>query len=411
MKYDVAIMGGGPAGIMAAINAAHKGAKVIILEKNDRLGIKLMLAGNGRCNLMNRAPDDRLFIESFGPNGKFLFSSLNQFGLDKTWSFFESLGIPLKIEENNKVFPQSNKGADVLNALKKELTQNGVEVRYNVTVKKLSLKNKTINYLLLSDKTKIEATNFVLCTGGKSYPQTGSDGSGYALAEQAGHSVTQLFPALTPIILDDQKITMMEGVSLKDVSLKATTLKKVIAQSAGDIIFTNNGISGPGAILLSQKIASKIEDNLILEIDIFPLLSKEQFDQNLINLISTNQNKTLQTVLNSFLPKRFFEYLAHKYWFDFQKKCNVVTAKERRDFVEELKKIKYSIKNLEGFDKAMITVGGVNLKEVDPKTMQSKIIKNLYFAGEILDLAGPTGGYNLQVCWSTGFVAGNSTSK
>ncbi|KKQ79909.1 MAG: HI0933 family protein [Parcubacteria group bacterium GW2011_GWC2_38_7] len=368
---------------------------------------------------MNKAPDTRSFIEEFGPNGKFLFSALSQFGLESTWKFFEDLKIPLKVENDNKVFPQSDDGRDVLSALTKEMKKLKVEIKFKSPVSKINLKEGLIDSITLENKEKIQAKKFILCCGGKSYPLTGSTGDGYDYAESLGHTITPLLPALTPLILNDQHINTIEGVAIKQVLLQASLNKKIIAKVTGDIMFTADGISGPATITLSQKIATQVEHGLNLRIDLFPNLDKENLDKQMIKLLSENPNKELHSVMTELLPQRFVKYLSTKYFLDFSKKCNIITAKERKDLGEELKNIEYrtpplakggGIKNLEGFDKAMITVGGVNLKEVDPKTMQSKIIKNLYFAGEILDLAGPTGGYNLQVCWSTGYTAGNSAT-
>jgi len=410
MKYDVAIIGGGPAGMIAAISAAENGAKVILLEKNDRLGVKLLLTGHGRCNLTNKTPDLNSFINALGINGRFLFSAMTKFGVEKTMDFFSKHDLPLKTEENNKIFPKSDDGRDVLTVLVNCLKKNKVEVRLKSTVKKINVKNKVIESITLDDKEKISANNFILCAGGKSYPLTGSTGDGFTFAEQAGHTIVSLFPGLTPFILNDSKIKFIEGVSLKNVLLKATLNKKLIAKQQGDIIFTANGVSGPAVITLSQKIAPQVNSKLTLTLDLLPEINTEEIDKYLISLLAAAPNKTLQSILNELLPQRFVKYFAEKNKIDLDQKCNAITAQERRTLGERIKNLDYRIKNLEGFEKAMITVGGVNLKEVDPKTMKSKIIKNLYFAGEVLDLSGPTGGYNLQICWSTGFVAGVSAT-
>jgi hypothetical protein len=411
MKYDIAIIGGGPAGMIAAISGAQNGAKVILIEKNSHLGTKLLLTGNGRCNLMNKTPDTRTFIEAFGVNGKFLHSSLHQFGVEETWNFFEKLNIPLKTEESNKVFPQSDKSLSVLNALIAEMKKLGVTIKLNSTVKKINLLKNKIKSVTLENKEKIEATNFILCGGGNSLPLTGSDGSSYALAQQTGHTVTEIYPGLTPLILDDKKIKTIEGVSLKNIQLTIADDKQKIAKVKGDIIFTANGISGPVAINASLKTAPLIHKKLNLILDLIPEMTNENLEKNIFTKLLNNPNKNLSLILNQYLPARLLKFLAEKIGLDLNQKCHEVESTTRWQLVDLFKKQTFRIDSVEGFNKAMITIGGVNLKEIEPKTLQSKIVPNLYFAGEILDLAGQTGGYNLQICWTTGFVAGLSATK
>jgi len=411
MKYDVAIIGGGPAGMMAAISAAQRGAKVILLEKNNRLGVKLLLTGHGRCNVTNKTSDTNVFINAFGANGRFLHSALNNFSIDDVINFFEERGVPLKTEEHNRVFPKSDRGLDILNALKKELEKLQVEIHCDASVKQLKLKDKAIIAAILQNKEEISSNKYIICCGGKSYPETGSAGDGFALAQSVGHTITPLFPGLTPLILNEKDIKQVEGVSLSNIEAKISLKNKFLAKNPGDIIFTRNGVSGPAIISLSQLIASQISLGPVLHLDLFPTLNKDELNKKLLTLLTAEPNKRLQTNLSNLLPERFISYILGKNDFNSTKTCNTITATERRSLVDKLKDDEYYIKDLEGFDKAMVTVGGVSLKEVDPKTMQSKIIKNLYFAGEVLDLAGRTGGFNLQACWSTGYTAGQNAAE
>ncbi len=406
MNYDVAVIGGGPAGMMAAGRAGELGAGVVLLEKNSRLGVKLLITGNGRCNLSNKISDQKVLIDKYGKNGKFLYPAFNNFGVPETIDFFHSRGLKIKTEKSNRVFPLSDKSSDVLAVLSDYLKKGNVQVRTNAKVKNFIVKNKKIQKIILEDNNEIVAKNYIISTGGKSYPQTGSTGDGYKWLIKMGHTVNNLHPALAPVILAENFIKDLEGLSLTDKQIDLYKNNKKINSCAGDFIFTSFGLSGPAILNLSDKIAQSLPESLILKIDLLPELSKDSLDKKL--QFEFNGNKTLKNILQKFLPKRLIPVLIDLAQIDAGKKANLIAKAERRALINLIKDFTLQIKDLAGYDKAMLTGGGVSLSEIDPRTMKSKLVGNLYLAGELLDLHGPTGGFNLQICWSTGYLAGNN---
>lgn len=413
-KFDIIIIGGGPAGLISAISASENGAKVAILEKNDQLGKKLLLTGNGRCNLTQAQFDIKRLVEKYGLSGKFLFPAFNSFGPEKTIEFFEKNNLPIKIEKNNRAFPFSNKAQDVLQVLKKKLSKNNIPIFYGAKISGFEKKgNRIISAELKKENgtLSIFADKFIFSTGGKAHPETGSSGDGYVFAEKFGHSIIKPSPALVPIKVKNIWIKKLQGVCLKDIGMVLYCNNKKIASTQGEMMFTHFGLSGPAVLDLSRFIGEKNEsENIEISFDLSPSIPQENFDQELQNKITENRNKNISNILAEIFPKKlcdvFFEILE----IDPHKKVHSLTKGEREKISALAKDFRSDVEGTLDFWQAMATKGGINIKEIDPKTMRSKIIENLYFAGEIIDLDGPTGGYNLQIAWSTGHLAGISAS-
>ena len=408
-KYNLAVIGGGPAGIMAAGRAGELGSRVVLLEKNTQLGTKLLMTGKGRCNITNAEEDLKKLIKTYGPNGKFLYSALNKFSNQDVINFFKKFGLKTKIERGNRVFPVSDKATDIVNCLNEFLTKNKVEIKFNSSVKKIILKNKKLEKIILQDGQEIIADNYLIATGGKSYPRTGSTGDGYKWLEKLGHTIIKPKPALTPIIIKEKNIKKLEGLSLKNVEISLWSGQKIDSEF-GEALFTGNGLSGPIVLNLSKKVSENLEKDLVIKIDFKPALDFPTLDKRILKDFAEQKNKQFKNSLDKLLPKKLIPVIIELSGIKPDKAVNEITKDERKKLLKLLKEFELTVKGLVGFEKAIVTSGGVNLKEVDPKTMKSKIIKNLYLAGEILDLDGPTGGYNLQVAWSTGYSAGDATT-
>lgn len=406
----IIIIGGGPAGLMAAWQASQLGVEVTILEKNQQCGLKLLMTGGGRCNLTN-LQDNRQLAAAFGSNGAWLLSSLSRFSAAETVDFFNSLKIKTKIETGNRVFPESNSAKEVLTVFLDSLTKHNVKIINSATVADFIIIKQKLAAVRLSDGRELRADNFIIATGGQSYGATGSSGDAYSWLKGFGHKITELYPGLTPIILNSSILSKLEGLSLPQVKLtvKTNQQKQMVI---GPIIFTSRGISGPAVLDLSNLI---IKDALarVISFDFLPELTKEELDQQLIaNLIGKKTIKTvLVNFLNKVLPERGVAIALEILMIDSQRLANSISRIERLAIVDFLKSWQLRVAGFGDYDQAMITIGGVDLKEVDPKTMQSKIMDNLYLAGEVLDLAGLTGGYNLQVCWTTGYLAGEAAAR
>jgi len=406
MKYDVAVIGGGPAGMMAAGRAGEKGAKVVLIEKNRKLGLKLLITGKGRCNIAHNEINLREFVNKFGSNGKFLFSPLSKFSIEDTINFFEKRRVRLKVERGNRIFPVSDSSRDVVRALVGYLIKFKVDIKTGADVKKIKPLSKKI---ILKSGEEILADNFIICTGGKSYPITGSTGDGYRWLKKLGHTISELRPALTPLILKEIFIKELEGLSLKNVNISLYKNNKKIDSRFGEAIFTSRGMSGPIILDLSKRVGLEIdkESDLVLRIDFKPALDFIKLDQRIQRDFKKTNNKFFKNSLNDLLPQKLIPIILKLSGIDLSKKVNLVTSSERKKILHLLKEFDLHIKRLDDYRKAIITSGGVKLNEIDPLTMKSKIIPNLSLAGEVLDLDGPTGGYNLQVCWTTGWVAGD----
>lgn len=400
LKYDVIVIGGGPSGMMAAGRAAELGASVILIEKNPDLGRKLLMTGGGRCNITNVKHNLRELINAYGKNGSFLYPAFNKFSPQEVIRFFENRGLQLK-EENGRVFPINNSALEIKQILIDYLRQNKVTVSSHTIVTGITIKDNKVSKVQTSNGDII-GNEIIICTGGLSYPETGSTGDGHNLAKRIGHKVEKQRPSLTPIIVKDAWISDLQGVSFKEVGL--TINKKV--KDTGELIFTHEGISGPLVHNLSRKINS--EKIINLTIDFLPLKPVDNLDRELQAIFHEDSKKAIKNVITLLLPSKVAIKILELANIDKEKKTAEISKKERKDIIDLIKFFPLSFRKLAGFEKAIVTAGGISLKEIDPKTMKSKIVDNLYFAGEMIDLDGPSGGYNLQIAWSTGRLAGES---
>ena len=412
-KYNLAVIGGGPAGMIAAGHAGELGCRVILLEKKGSLGKKLLISGNGRCNLTNAERDLKRILNIYGQKGRFLHTAFGKFSNKDVITFFEDLGLKTKVEKDGRVFPISDNAKDVVDRLIKYLKDNNVEIRLNSPVDKIlikTLKNncKKIENIILKNNDEIIADNYVFATGGKSYPETGSTGDAYKWLKKIGHTIVEPKPALTPILVKEKWIKQLEGLSLKKVEVSVWKNRK-FGTDIGELIFTGNGLSGPIVLNLSKKISENKAKDIRIKIDFKPEHNYQTLDIIIKKEFEEQRNRNFKNSLNKLLPKKLIPIIIELSGIDQNKKVSEVTKFERKKIIKLIKEFELSFKDLVGFEKAMITSGGVNLKEVEPKTMKSKIIDNLYFAGEILDIDGPTGGYNLQIAWSTGYLVGENT--
>ncbi|SHI93816.1 BaiN/RdsA family NAD(P)/FAD-dependent oxidoreductase [Lutispora thermophila] len=407
MKYDVIVVGGGPAGMMAAGIAGSRNKKVLLVEKNDKLGKKLFITGKGRCNLTNSAPKDE-FISHITRNSKFLYSSFYNFFNDDLIDFFNKLGLKTKTERGGRVFPLSDKSSDVIKALEKHLYNNNVVVKLNSRVKSVIAENNTITGIEIEDGSKINCSSLIIATGGLSYPLTGSTGDGYRFAKQLGHHVTDLLPSLVPLVVKEEYIKEIQGLSLKNVSLKAICDEKILFEEIGEMLFTHYGLSGPLILSASFYISDKINKNkkAIIEIDLKPGLSHEELDKRLLKDFNLYSNRHFKNSLDDLLPKKLIPVIIKLSGIHEDKQVNQISKEERKKLVNLLKALQFEIIGTRPISEAIVTSGGVSVKEINPKTMESKLIKGLYFAGEILDVDAFTGGFNLQIAFSTGYTAG-----
>ena len=412
-KYDLAVIGAGPAGMMAAWRASECGARVVILEKNSSPGLKLLMTGKERCNITNAETDARKFVEVFGKNGKFLLSALHRFGVEDTLDFFHENNVKTKTERGNRVFPESDRARDVLEVFLRLIKSNGVALKTDCTVKKIVCSEDEIEKILLDngEASEVRADNYLICTGGLSYPRTGSTGEGYKWAEEMGHKIIDPGPSLTPVLVKEKWVKDLEGLSLKNVKVSVYQKNKKKDDRFGEALFTFNGLSGPVVLDMSKSIGKLLNSGQIeLVIDFKPALEPNVLEKRIMRDLEENKNRAIKNILPGLLPKKLIPVVLGLSKIDPEKKAHSITKEERKNLRMLLKEFRLTVKGLLGFSKAIITTGGISLKDIDPKTMRSRIIKNLFFAGEVLDLDGPTGGYNLQVCWSTGYLAGESAA-
>ena len=406
----VYVVGGGASGMLAAIAAARNGHKVILLEKNEKLGKKLFITGKGRCNLTNACGRDT-FFEQVVTNPKFLYRAFHAFSNYDTMNFFEQLGLPIKTERGDRVFPESDKSSDVINVLKKELEKQQVSIRYHSEVSQILTKNGCFHGL----KCKGNSEEFVgdavmIATGGLSYPLTGSTGDGYSFAKAMGHTVTDLYPSLVPVHVREPYVKDLMGLSLKNVEVMISAGQKQIYRDFGEFLFTHFGVSGPVILSASSHIVPYLnkKEDLILSIDLKPALTPEQLDARILRDFEEFKNKHFKNSLDRLLPNKLIDVIIRLSLIDPEKKVNSITKEERLCLVDLLKHMTLHITGLSDFNQAVITKGGIDVKEVNPATMESKLIKNVYFIGEVLDLDALTGGFNLQIAWSTAYLAANS---
>ena len=394
--------------MMAAITAARRGFKVTLVEKNEKLGKKLFITGKGRCNITNAGDTEDLF-NSIVTNRKFMFSSFNGFSNYDTLGFFDELGLHIKIERGNRVFPESDHSSDVIGALNRELKRLSVDVRLNTEVKDIIVNGGKATGVVVKCSGKestIQADNVIVATGGNSYQSTGSTGDGYRFARKLGHSVTPIVPALVPFNVAEDWESDLQGLSLKNVSIVVLDGKQEIYSDFGEMLFTHFGVSGPLILSASSFAARRIKEHpLKLIIDLKPALSQEQLDERILRDFDEEKNKAFKNSLDKLLPKKMIPVIVRLSDIDGNKKVNEITKQERQRLVSLIKGLELTLTGLRGFNEAIITQGGINVREINPTTMESKLVKNLYFAGEVLDVDALTGGFNLQIAWSTGYAA------
>ncbi|MDD5144840.1 MAG: NAD(P)/FAD-dependent oxidoreductase [Candidatus Pacebacteria bacterium] len=410
--FEVAVIGGGPAGLMAAGRSAEVGAKTILIEKNLDLGRKLLLTGRERCNLTHAEFNLKEFVKAYGKEGQFLLSPLSFFGPRETIDFFEKRGVRTKVERGKRVFPESDKASDVLDVLIKYFKEGKVKIQSGLRVEKIFSSGRRVTGVQLKDGRRISAKNYIICTGGKSFPGTGSTGDGFFWAKSLGHSVISPRPSLVPLQIKESWPKSVQGLSLKNVKLTVFLNGKKEEDRTGEALFTHFGISGPIVLDMSKKIGAILEKGEVkLELDLKPGLTEEELDSRLQRDFKKFQRKQFKNALSDLLPLKLIPIVINFSQIDPEKSVNCITKEERRALINVLKGMKMTVSGLLDFESAIATSGGVSLKEIDSRTMKSKIIENLFFAGEIIDLDGPSGGYNLQNCWTTGYVAGQSAAK
>ena len=409
----VIVVGGGAAGMFAAIAAAKNGHQVTLYEKNEKLGKKIFITGKGRCNITNAADMEELF-DAVVTNSKFLYSSFYGYTNQNVIDFFEDAGVPVKIERGNRVFPISDHSSDVIRALEREMKKVGVKVCLNTEVKSVEAEKGKFNKVVLKDTTTQTADACIVATGGLSYRSTGSTGDGFRFAENVGYKVTQCFPSLVPMETKEPWICELQGLSLRNVEAKILDGKKELYKDFGEMLFTHFGVSGPLIISASSYVGKKFMDKngqkkeLTLEIDLKPALTEEQLDQRVLRDFEENHNRQFKNAITKLFPTKLIPVMLELGGIDPEKKVNSIEKEERKQFVHLIKHFRMTLTGLRDYPEAIITKGGVHVKEIDPGTMESKLVKGLYFAGEVLDLDALTGGFNLQIAWSTGYAAGNA---
>lgn len=422
---NVVVIGGGPAGMMSAISSAENGNNVIVLEKKERLGRKLLITGKGRCNITSSLPINE-FIQNIPGNGQFLYSAFKNYTNNDIIDFLNKEGLDVKEERGNRIFPITDKSLDVLKCFTNKLKELNVKVEYNMQVTEIVPKNEYGNLKVIAHELKdneqygntktFEAEKVILATGGNSYPLTGSTGDGYELAKKLGHTVTKIRPSLVPLEAFEQNMCKeLQGLSLRNVNIqfKNKENNKVIYDDFGEMLFTHFGVSGPtilssSAHLVRYKNIDELLKNkkIVLNIDFKPALSEEKLDERILRDFDEFKNKQFKNSLDKLLPQKLIPVIIEKSGINPEKKVNEINKKERHRLVNLLKNFEVVIKGFRTIDEAIITSGGINIKEINPKTMESKLVEGLYFAGEIIDVDAYTGGFNLQIAYSTGYTAG-----
>ena len=422
----VVVIGGGPAGMMAALAAAESGHEVVLLEKNEKLGKKLYITGKGRCNITNSGDMENLFANVM-TNAKFLYSAFYAYDNQMLMDFFKQEGLAIKIERGNRVFPVSDHSSDVINTLQRALKKAGVEVWLHTEAGKLLFEDReNFNELdkkephqiisgvqlkrgLVNGEKTVIADAVIVATGGFSYQTTGSTGDGYRFARDMGHKVTEIHPSLVPFNTKEEYVKEMQGLALKNVTVRIYDGKKKLYEEFGEMLFTHFGVSGPLLLSASAMLAPKYTSKeLKMEIDLKPALEEEQLDKRILKDFEESKNKQFKNSVGKLFPSKMIPVILQLSGIDPDKKVNEITKEERAAFVKLIKAFPVTLNGLRDFNEAIITKGGVKVNEVNPSTMESKIVKNLYFCGEVLDLDALTGGYNLQIAWSTGHLAGTS---
>lgn len=405
MTHDLIVVGGGPAGMFAAITAARNGAKVLLLEKNDRLGKKLLITGKGRCNVTNDCPAEEV-LRNTPRNGRFLYSAMTAFPPESTKQFFENQGCPLKTERGNRVFPQSDRSASILDSLKKALTVQGVTVKTGRVRQILTLEGAVSG--VRTDGDEYTAPSVILATGGASYPATGSTGDGYAMAQRLGHRVIPAQGSLVPLETAGEDCRRMQGLSLRNVGVRLLDARgKVLYRDFGELLFTHFGVSGPTVLSASCHLKG---EGCCLVIDLKPALEEGKLDARILRDLELYQNRTMENALTDLLPRSMIPVVLDRLEIDPAMQANSLTKEKRRALVGLLKAFRMEITGKRPVAEAIITSGGVKVSEIDPKTMESKLVPGLFFAGEVIDCDAYTGGFNLQIAWATAFAAGRSAA-
>jgi len=404
----VIVVGAGAAGLMAAGKAAEEGKDVILVEKNDRIGKKLMITGKGRCNITNSTDIEGL-IQNIPGNGHFLYSAFYTFSNADLIDFFNNLGMPTKVERGGRVFPSSDKASDVVKALSKYITKNNVKILFNSPVKNILTENGSVKGVEISDGSTIQGDSVVLAMGGCSYPGTGSTGDGYAIARKLGHTVTEIKPSLVPLITKESWVPSLQGLTLKNIQLTVLNKnRKKIYDDFGEMLFTHFGVSGPVILSASRHILDYEYRDVILVVDLKPALSEEKLDARLQRDFEKYSRKQFKNSLDDLLPQKLIPVIIELSEIDPHKFVNQITREERRKLAKILKNLEMTVIGSRPITEAIVTAGGVATDEINPSTMESKIVKGLYFAGEIIDVDGYTGGFNLTIAFSTGYLAGLS---
>ena len=409
MTDEIVIIGAGAAGMMAAAQAARLGKSVTLLERNDRPGRKIIITGKGRCNVTNAVSLLNELIAAVPVNGRFLYSAFSSFMPQDTMDFFEDEGVPLKIERGNRVFPVSDSSKDIVDALYNAAKRAGVKFKKGRAVD-LKIENGAVTAVVTEEGETIPAASVLIATGGKSYPGTGSTGDGYALAQKAGHTVTELKPSLVPLEAHEGFCSQLQGLSLRNVSIRVEDTKKyrTVYEDFGEMLFTHFGVSGPIILSASSHMRDMEPEKYVIHIDLKPALTYEQLDKRIVKDFTENANKDYVNSLGLLLPRKLIPVAARLTGIKPSTKTNQITREQRAGLVEWLKDFKVTVTGFRPLDEAIVTSGGIKVSEVDPKTMKSKLVDGLYFAGEVLDVDAYTGGFNLQIAFATGYAAGTN---
>lgn len=406
MKEKICVIGAGPAGIIAAGIAGSLGKDVTLLEKNEKIGKKLFITGKGRCNITNSSPIED-FFDNILTNKSFLYSSFYSFTNEDILKLLASYGLKVKVERGNRIFPESNKSSDVIKVFQQFLSDNNVSLKLKTNIK--DIEKKEDKFLLKTDNNMILTFDkLIITTGGKSYPTTGSVGDGYKFAEKLGHKIIKIKPSLVPIEIKEESIRELQGLSLRNVSISAYADNKMIYNEFGEMIFTHYGISGPIVIPMSSYLHKSLNKEIKIYLDLKPALSVEKFDDRLLRDFQKYNNKQLKNALDDLLPQRLISYVIALSGINPEKLVHQITKDERRDLLNSMKRIPMTFKSFRPIEQAIVTSGGVSTKEINSSTMESKIVPGLFFAGEVIDVDGITGGYNLQIAYSTGYLAGSN---
>lgn len=407
--WDVIVIGGGPSGMMSAIRASERGARVLLIEKNDGLGKKLLITGGGRCNVTNAELDNRKLLSKFKDNDKYLFSAFSKWSVKNTLDFFNERNMPTKVEANQRVFPVSNSARSVWDVLVNDLKKNNVSIISNTEVKGFIKQDNKIVGIKIKNREDIKAKNFILATGGKSRPETGSTGDGFIWLKEIGHKVIDQDAVLVPVAIKDAWVKKLQGVTIDNAKITLLQNNEKQSSNIGRVLFTHFGLSGPSILNMSRDISELLKYGEVkISLDVLPSLDYGMLNEKLQNLFKENNNKKFKNALTELFKPSFSEAIAQISGIGGDTLCNSITREQRLSLIKLLKDIPMEVAGLLGVEKAIVTSGGVELNEIDFKTMKSKLYNNLFLVGDILNIDRPSGGYSLQLCWTTGFVAGDS---